>query len=169
MRRPDGDLADGRVTLRPMTAEWVDAVHEVLSDPGIEPWWPLHARAEVAAELEEEHVIPFVILVGDEVVGYLSAYEETDPMYRHGGIDLALRGSAQGRGIGTAAIRLALGWLIEGLGHHRVVIDPAADNVRAVHVYEQLGFRTVGRMRRYELGPDGTWRDGLLMEFVIDA
>ena len=29
-----------------------------------------------------------------------------------------------------------------------------------------MGFRAVGVLRDYELGPDGTWHDGLLMELL---
>jgi aminoglycoside 6'-N-acetyltransferase len=29
-----------------------------------------------------------------------------------------------------------------------------------------VGFRRVGIMRKYERGPDGVWRDGLLMDML---
>jgi aminoglycoside 6'-N-acetyltransferase len=58
--------------------------------------------------------------------------------------------------------------LVEVEGHHRLVIDPAADNAAAIRCYEKVGFRPVGVMRRYERGPDGTWHDGLLMELLAE-
>ena len=51
-------------------------------------------------------------------------------------------------------------------GHHRLTIDPAADNAKAIRSYERVGFRPVGIMRRYERGLDGTWHDGLLMDLL---
>ena len=51
-------------------------------------------------------------------------------------------------------------------GHHRFTIDPAAANARAIRAYEAVGFRPVGVLRRYERGPDGRWRDGLLMDLL---
>ena len=48
------------------------------------------------------------------------------------------------------------------------MIDPAADNHRAVRCYEKVGFRPVGVMRRYERGADGTWHDGLFMDLLAD-
>jgi hypothetical protein len=51
-------------------------------------------------------------------------------------------------------------------GHHRLTIDPAASNARAIAAYAKVGFRPVGIMRQYERGPDGTWHDGLLMELL---
>jgi aminoglycoside 6'-N-acetyltransferase len=57
--------------------------------------------------------------------------------------------------------------LIDELGHHRITIDPAADNAVAIRVYEKAGFRRVGVMRRYERDTGGPgWHDGLLMELV---
>ena len=56
--------------------------------------------------------------------------------------------------------------LFEERGHHRLTIDPAADNTTAIRAYERVGFRAVGIMRRYERGPDGVWRDGLLMDML---
>jgi aminoglycoside 6'-N-acetyltransferase len=35
-------------------------------------------------------------------------------------------------------------------------------------VYETLGFRRVGVLRRYERVADDVWRDGLLMEVLAD-
>ena len=53
-----------------------------------------------------------------------------------------------------------------GAGAPPLTIDPATDNEAAIRAYERVGFRKVGVMRSYELGPDGTWHDGLLMELL---
>ena len=52
------------------------------------------------------------------------------------------------------------------LGHHRIVIDPAADNAHAIKAYLAVGFRRVGVMRQYERRSDGRWGDGLLLELI---
>ena len=46
------------------------------------------------------------------------------------------------------------------------MIDPAAENVRAIRAYERVGFRRIGIQRQSELAGDGTWRDGLLMDLL---
>ena len=56
--------------------------------------------------------------------------------------------------------------LFEVRGHHRLTIDPAAANTRAIRAYERVGFKPVGVLRQYERGPDGTFRDGLLMDML---
>jgi aminoglycoside 6'-N-acetyltransferase len=57
-------------------------------------------------------------------------------------------------------------YLLEERGHHRLTIDPAVANERAVRAYERVGFRPVGVMRQYSRSPDGTWHDGLLMDLL---
>ncbi|MDX6639590.1 MAG: hypothetical protein QOF12_601, partial [Solirubrobacteraceae bacterium] len=53
-------------------------------------------------------------------------------------------------------------------GHHRITIDPALANARAIRCYEAVGFRPVGVTRRSERAPDGSWEDGLLMELLAE-
>ena len=102
------------------------------------------------------------------VVGYIQAAEENEPEFRHAGIDLFLRTDLTGRGLGPDAIRTLAAHLIDERGHHRLTIDPAADNHRAIAAYEKVGFRPVGRLRRYQRMPDGRWIDGLLMELLAE-
>ena len=107
-----------------------------------------------------------VVEVAGEVIGAIQFQEGPDPDYRHAGIDLYLATRAHGRGLGREAIALLAGYLCEVRGHHRLVIDPAADNEAAIRCYASVGFKPVGRMREYEIGPDGTWHDGLLMDLL---
>ena len=74
----------------------------------------------------------------------------------------------QGHGHGPVALRLAARWLVDERGHHRITIDPAARNARAIRAYRAVGFRDIGIMRRYERSPDGVWEDGLLMDLLAD-
>ncbi len=88
-------------------------------------------------------------------------------MYRHANIDLYLDPSVHGRGLGQDAVRTLARYLLDVLGHHRLVIDPAADNEPAIRCYTAVGFRPVGVMRAYERDPEGTgWHDGLLMDLL---
>jgi aminoglycoside 6'-N-acetyltransferase len=86
--------------------------------------------------------------------------------YRHANLDIFLATEWQGQGLGSEALRLLAGHLFDERGHHRLTIDPAAANGRAIRAYERVGFRPVGVMREYERGPDRTWHDGLLMDLL---
>src|SRR6267142_1992495 len=92
----------------------------------------------------------WAIEADDAFVGSVQASEENDPDYRHAGIDIFIAARFQGRGLGTDAVRTVARWLFEERGHHRLTIDPAAANARAIRTYEKVGFRPVGVMRRYE-------------------
>jgi aminoglycoside 6'-N-acetyltransferase len=90
------------------------------------------------------------------------------PDYRHAGLDIVLARVHQGRGLGPAALRAAIDWLIAERGHHRFTIDPAVANERAIGAYTKVGFRPVGVMRCYERGADGDWHDNLLMDLLAE-
>jgi aminoglycoside 6'-N-acetyltransferase len=81
-------------------------------------------------------------------------------------MDIFLAPEHQDRRLGRAALRLAARWLFEQRGHHRLTIDPACVNARAIRAYEAVGFRPVGTLRRCERGADGSWHDNLLMELL---
>jgi len=162
---------DGRrVHLRP--AEPVDeaAFAAILKDPTVHPWWQAANPAGDARDLtgREDDLAVWAIEAEGEVVGIIQAHEETDPRYRHAGIDIVLAAGAQDKGIGSDAVRTVARWLIGERGHHRLTIDPAAGNARAIRAYGRVGFRPVGLMRRYEGDLDGSWHDGLLMDLLAD-
>jgi aminoglycoside 6'-N-acetyltransferase len=112
--------------------------------------------------------MPLVIEHDGRIIGYIQAVEEEEPDFRHAGIDLFLRTDAQGRGLGPDAIRTLAVELIDERGHHRLTIDPAAENTRAIAAYAKLGFRPVGVMRGYQRMSDGRWVDALLMDLLAD-
>jgi aminoglycoside 6'-N-acetyltransferase len=111
-----------------------------------------------------EHLL--VIEVGGAVAGGIQYTEENEANYRHAGIDIYLSSRHQGRGLGAEAVRLLARFLIDERHHHRLTIDPAAGNTRAIRCYGSVGFRPVGIMREYERGPDGVFHDGLLMDLL---
>ena len=175
MIRPRAALQGDGVRLRVVTLADDPVLEAIFTDPEVTPWWPRSSSDDAETMLADDDICPFLIErrveeeagpEGWEPVGFLQTYEEAEPDYRHAGIDLALAGHAQGQGYGTEAVRIALDWLSGELGHHRVVIDPRADNERAIHTYSKVGFHPVGVLRHYERQPDGSWADGLLMEWL---
>ena len=159
-----------RVHLRPAAAADAPVFEAILRDPTVQPIWQAADPAADARDLagRDEEVAVWAIEVDRAVVGLIQAHEETEPQYRHAGIDIVLAGSAQDRGLGSDAVRTVARWLIQARGHHRLTIDPAASNTRAIAAYAKVGFRPVGVMRRYEGSLDGSWHDGLLMDLLAD-
>lgn len=159
-------LAGARVTLRPARPDDVERITEIRLEPEVLARWDAPEPGEFEAFLAEPTT--FVIDADGEVVGAIAFHEEPDPMYRHAGIDLFLTSGRHNEGLGSEAVAVLAGHLIRERGHHRLTIDPAADNAAAIRAYQKVGFRPVGVMRRYERGPDGTWHDGLLMDLLAD-
>jgi aminoglycoside 6'-N-acetyltransferase len=156
------------VVLRPVRPDDLDAFVALFAARGMERWWPGDDREKLAREQLEhdDDSMKYAVVVDGTVVGVIHAHEETDPEYRHAGIDIALHPDHHERGLGTDAVRTLARHLFDHDGHHRITIDPAADNARAIRCYEKVGFRAVGIMRQYERGHDGTFHDGLLMDLL---
>jgi aminoglycoside 6'-N-acetyltransferase len=157
----------GELVLRPLAAADADALLRIHATPEVRQWWD--APDEGFPLTDEPDVTRLTIEVDGKVAGMVQYAEEPEPKYRHASIDVFLDPAFHGRGIGTEAVRRVVRLLIEERGHHRITIDPAADNAAAIRSYEKVGFRAVGVMRRYERDADGDgWHDGLLMELVVD-
>jgi aminoglycoside 6'-N-acetyltransferase len=160
------ELRGERVLLRPGRPEDAGALVRIRKEPEVARRWGGDGIEEEVGGGFVENEAGFVIEADGEVVGAIQYHEEDDPMYRHAGMDIFLATAHHGRGLGTEAIRVLARHLFEDRGHHRLTIDPAADNAAAIRAYEKVGFHPVGVMRSYERGPDGDWHDGLLMDML---
>jgi aminoglycoside 6'-N-acetyltransferase len=145
--------------------EHAERLKELRRTPEVARWWdpaPEGWPLEPEADLER-----LAVLVDGEVAGYVQVWEEPDRTSRHADVDIFLGPGAQGRGLGTEAMRAIVRHLIEDRGHHRITLSGSVDNERAIHVYEKVGFRKVGVMRKANLSHvTGEWEDEFLMELV---
>jgi aminoglycoside 6'-N-acetyltransferase len=165
----DKILTGTQVTLRPVGSGDKEKLRQIFSDPEVARWWGDPGKSVEDALAVSEDDSQFLIELGGETIGFIQCSEETDPMYQHASIDISLRSPWQGKGLGPDAIRTLARYLIKEHGHHRLTIDPAAHNTRAIKAYERIGFKPIGLMRQYELGPSGEWHDGLLMDLLADG
>lgn len=157
--RPGGEIAGRHVAIRKVEDRDLARLRALAAEPAVAVRWGPVPDDELAGML--------AITFDGRVIGAIQYEEEETPMYRHAGIDVFLGTAWHGRGLGTDAVRTLATWVVDVRGHHRVTIDPAADNAAAVRCYEKAGFRPVGRMRDYERDPTtGTWHDGLLMDLL---
>ena len=166
----EGTLRGSMVSLRPPTADDVQALAKIRATPEVYRWWRGEAdmSSEVAADIADPEAATLVIELDGRVAGAIQWSAENEPDYRHASIDIYLDPSVHGRGVGTDAVRTLARHLIVDEGFHRLVIDPAAENAAAIRCYGKVGFRPVGIMRKYERGSDGTWHDGLLMDLLAE-
>jgi aminoglycoside 6'-N-acetyltransferase len=144
----------------------IAALERVMACPGVRSWWWDFEIGKFSDELRDPGLVALVVELDGEVVGYMQFSEEESLAYHFASIDLALHDDYQGRGLGRDAVRTLARYLFDVRGHHRLTIDPALANERAIRCYAGVGFRRVGVMREYERGADDTWHDGLLMELL---
>jgi aminoglycoside 6'-N-acetyltransferase len=163
----DGILTGQAVTLRPVIAGDVGGLTELFAVPEVATWWPGDNGPRLGALLGGgAEGVGLVIELEGGLIGFVQYFEETDPDYRHATIDIVLHPDWCNRGLGTDAVRTLARHLFDERGHHRITMDPAVVNVRAIASYRKVGFRDVGVMRRYERANDGQWRDSLLMDLL---
>jgi aminoglycoside 6'-N-acetyltransferase len=158
-----------RVVLRPLADTDIAPLTAIVTAPGVREWWIGYDEATLRKELlGDPDVTSFAIELEDVLIGVIMYHEELDPGYRYAMIDVTVDACHVGQGLGTDALRTVARYLIEQRGHHHIMIDPAAVNARAIAAYRKVGFKPVGVMRRYERGPDGVWRDALLMDLLAE-
>ena len=147
------------VTLRLMTEHDLPMLHDWLNRPHVVEWWGGDEARPSLAEvrehylprvLAEEHVTPYIAMLGAEPIGYAQSYvalgsgdgwweDETDPGVR--GIDQSLANPAQlGKGLGTKLVRALVELLFSNPDVTKVQTDPAPNNLRAIRCYEKAGF-----------------------------
>ena len=169
MSSPEVMLTGLHVTLRPLKEADIARLVEIVNEPGVREWWFDYDEERMRREtLGDDEATPFAIEQDGEFIGLIMYTEELDPYYKFAMIDVTVTESRTGQGLGTDALRTLVRFLIDVRGHHHIMIDPAATNSRAIAAYRKVGFKPVGVMRCYEMGPDGEWRDALLMDLLAE-
>lgn len=158
------EIVGARVRLTPVRAEHLARLREVRDAPEVIRWWQL-PPADWPWDTEPD-TWRYTVLLGAAVIGFVQWYAETDPEYRHAGLDLFLDPAVHGQGLGTEVVRTVCGYLVDEQRYHRLVIDPDVDNAVAIACYRRVGFQPVGVLRQYSRNRFGQWHDGLLMDLL---
>lgn len=163
-----------RLDLVPVRPEHHARLRELHLAPAVRAWWRSPADAWPANPEAYEHFYAVVLSrpldehPAGAVGGFIQWGEETEPDYRHAGIDLFLDPALHGRGLGTEMLQVLCAHLVDAHGFHRLTIDPEADNAVAVATYRKVGFRDVGILRRAARNEAGEWRDALLLDLLAE-
>ena len=146
-----GDL----VTLRVLTGADQDAIMAMYRDPDVRRLTGSHgvidpavglawlaSRADQADRLDLAVVERATgVCVGEAVLN------DWDPANQACNFRIALDARVHGRGLGTEATRLIVGYGFERLGLHRISLEVYAFNPRARRAYEKVGFVAEGVLR----------------------
>lgn len=176
----EGDL----VVLRPFDVADVDVMARILADPEVlrltgsvtsteeihraspladdrtREWYA--SRAQVDGRLD----LAVVDRASDTVVGEV-VLNEFDASSNSANFRTLMGPEGRGRGLGTEAARLILGYGFEVIGLHRIGLDVFAFNPRARHVYATVGFVMEG-VKRDAFAFDGEYVDEIWMSILAD-
>ncbi|NBQ92714.1 MAG: N-acetyltransferase [Micrococcales bacterium] len=109
-------------------------------------------------QMDDHSGLPFVILYEDEIVGQLNVAN-----ILHGSVSSCVIGywidpDVAGLGITPIAVALAMDYLFNIVGLHRVEIDIRPENKASIRVVEKLGMRLEGVKKGY-IHINNDWRD----------
>ena len=158
------ELRGERVVLRVTAPEDAPTLRAVHSEPEVCAWWNL--PGEHWPFDDDPETVYLTMWLEGEIAGFIQFTEEPEPEYRHASIDIFVAPAHHRQGLASDAMRTVIRHLVAARGHHRILIDPAADNRAAIACYEKAGFQPVGVMHSAWRDLSGRWRDVLLLELV---
>jgi RimJ/RimL family protein N-acetyltransferase len=161
------------VVLRPVDEDDYEALAEAMADPDVTRLTGSHGEIgeEKAREwyrTRKEQTDRLDLAIVDKATGTTvgeAVLNDWDPDNRCCNFRILIGPSGQGRGLGTEATRLIVGYGIEEVGLHRISLGVYAFNPRARRAYEKAGFVVEGRLRD-ALYWDGEWVDEIVMSVL---
>lgn len=162
-----------RVVLRPLSVDDADAMLAAMRDPEVlrltgmtrgasdagPPLDRVQARSWYGSLAGNPERLDLAILDrGTGVVVGEIVLNELDVDSRAVNLRMLIGPDGRGRGLGSEAIELVLGYAFEQVGLHRISLEVYAFNPRARHVYEKVGFTHEGTKREVLRYDDG-WVD----------
>jgi RimJ/RimL family protein N-acetyltransferase len=172
----DAILAGERVRLRGVREDDLPALAKWEMDPGrmatlsnwVVPPSEAAAKERIAKwSANQQDDVSFAIeTLGDPPVlaGNIGLWGAR-PKDRCATLGIALGREHIGRGYGTDAVRVIVGYGFREMGLHRIQLTVAPFNPAGIRAYEKAGFAEEGRLRESVLH-DGRWYDEVLMSIL---
>jgi RimJ/RimL family protein N-acetyltransferase len=145
-------LEGDRVTIRPLRMDEFEAswTSRLQMDPTVLPVMPerdaLLARFERSG-IMQDGAVDLAIEVDGRKIGEIQTYVPPGRALPTGAFEVGIGiddPSLRGKGYGTEAVRLFVGWLFSGLGATRVHMPTVPNNIAMRTVLERLGFVAEG-------------------------
>ncbi|WP_245948081.1 GNAT family N-acetyltransferase [Paenibacillus sambharensis] len=117
---------------------------------------------------DSSSVLLLIALCSDNTLIGDIAIQDIDPTNRNANIRIAINSPGnQGKGYGSEALRLMLGYGFGVLNLHRIELNVFAYNEHAMRVYEKVGFKREG-VQRDALFYNHRYHDSILMSMLED-
>ncbi len=161
-------MSANTLKLRPLEREDLKFVHGLDNNATIMRYWfeePYEAFVELA-ELYDKHIHDQTerrfILEEDGTSAGLVELIEIDYIHRRAEFQIIVDPAHQGKGFGEKATRMALAYAFQELNLYKIYLVVDTENLKAIHVYEKVGFETEGILR-HEFFSSGKYRDAVRM------
>ncbi len=150
-------LKGEKCILRPLKLEDAKTLSEIANEIQVRDYlsnvFPYtDVRIEEFIKRLSSQKVPTDIVLGIEVDGVLvgtTGIHRINWTSRNGYFGIAIyRKEYWNRGIGTEATRLMLKYAFEYLNLHKILLEVYEYNERAIRVYEKVGFRVEGGLRK---------------------
>jgi RimJ/RimL family protein N-acetyltransferase len=149
--RLEGEL----VILRPLSMDEFDQewANRLEMDPSVQPIMPTRDALRVRFErsgIMEGGALDLAIEVDGRMIGGIQTYVPPDRTLPSGAFEIGIvieEPSMRGRGYGTEAVRLLVGWLFSHAEATQIHMPTVPDNVAMRTVAERLGFEADGTIR----------------------
>lgn len=106
---------------------------------------PLEKVREFVAQSVENDAAQYVAVVGENVVGWCDVFAHWAYALKHvGTLGMGVQAEFRGQGLGRALLLKTLEHALKN-EIYRVTLEAREDNVRAIRLYERVGFKHEGR------------------------
>lgn len=125
-------------------------------------------RAYLAASLAADNSIMLIAVTpSGEVIGLSGFHGGKRRAVRHAGsFGIAINPEWRDKGVGTALIQHLIAWAKAGGIITRIELEVQAQNARAIHVYEKMGFKFEGK-KLASVYKEGQYIDVLVMGMLL--
>jgi RimJ/RimL family protein N-acetyltransferase len=138
-----------------------------LTEPDEFEWNVMNKRQDISESLRNPGQLALVAEVNGEVVGFLEFVNGRRRRTQHSGsLSIFIQDGFREIGIGSLLIKTLLKWARLAPLIEKVTLAVFSTNIRAIAVYQKLGFLVEGRCPR-DMKIDGEYVDSVLMyQFV---
>lgn len=156
------------LTLRPLEREDLKFVHQLNNNASIMRYWfeePYEACMELAQlydkHIHDQHERRFILEVAGNQVGLVELVDIRS-IHRRAEFQIIIAPAHQGKGYARSATLKAMTYAFNVLNLHKLYLIVDRDNVRAIHIYQALGFEPEGELKE-EFFIDGHYRTAIRM------
>jgi diamine N-acetyltransferase len=157
-----------QLVLNTMEKEDLEFIHGLMNDPDIMSFWfeePYQTKVDLEEKFmrhkDNDHLRYFILKKNGEQLGLVALYS-IDPVHRKAEFAIIIDPAHQGFGYSGKATRLAMDYAFHILNLHKLYLIVDETNEKAIHVYEQAGFKTEAVLKE-EYFIKGSYHDVVYM------